>query len=447
MKNIEVLQGKCVDYTFDGQGIVKINNRVIFVPSLLKDEEAEIEILYHKKDFDVGKIKKIIKFSPFRIVPKCKTSTSCGGCVFQNLDYKKQIDLKRDLVNNNLKNIAKTDKKVENFISMNDPYYYRNKVQVPFQYDKQHRLIYGFYKSKTHDVVYNPDCVIEDKRANKILADLRNLFISFNIEPYNEDTRKGFIRHVLIKTSYYYDEIMVVLITNEIEFKNKNNFVKELIKLNPSIVTIIQNVNKRDTNVILGEKEIILYGKGYIKDKLLNTDFLISSKSFYQTNPIQTEKLYSLAIKKANLNKNDVVLDCYCGIGTISLIVSKYVKEVTGVEIVKDAIKDANNNKKLNNIKNVNFICMDAKDYIVENKFDVIFVDPPRKGLEKELIDRILKLNIKKIIYISCDPGTLSRDLNLLKDKYQIDTIDCVDMFPFSFHIETVCSLSLKKSS
>lgn len=447
MKNNKVLQGKCIDYTFDGQGIVKINNRTIFVPSLLKDEEAEIEIIYHKKDFDVGKIKKIINFSPYRINPKCKASTSCGGCVFQNLNYQEQIRLKRELVNNDLKNIAKINNKVDNFIAMDDPYYFRNKIQVPFQYDKQHRLVYGFYKSKTHNVVYNPDCVIEDKRANKILADLKNLFISFNIEPYNEDTRKGFIRHVLIKTSYYYDEIMLVLITNEVEFKNKNNFLKELIKLNPNIVSIIQNVNKRDTNVILGEKEILLYGKGYIKDKLLDVNFLISAKSFYQTNPIQTEKLYSLAINKANLKKDDVVLDCYCGIGTISLILSKYVKQVVGVEIVKEAIKDANNNKKLNNITNVNFICMDAKDYIINNPFDVIFVDPPRKGLERELINRILKQNIKKIIYISCDPATLSRDLFLLKEKYNIESIDCVDMFPFSFHIETVCALSLKKSS
>ena len=342
-------------------------------------------------------------------------------------------------------NIAKINNKVDNFIAMDDPYYFRNKIQVPFQYDKQHRLVYGFYKSKTHNVVYNPDCVIEDKRANKILADLKNLFISFNIEPYNEDTRKGFIRHVLIKTSYYYDEIMLVLITNEVEFKNKNSFLKELIRLHPNIVSIIQNVNKRDTNVILGEKEILLYGKGYIKDKLLDVNFLISAKSFYQTNPIQTEKLYSLAINKANLKKDDVVLDCYCGIGTISLILSKYVKQVVGVEIVKEAIKDANNNKKLNNITNVNFICMDAKDYIINNPFDVIFVDPPRKGLEKELINRILKQNIKKIIYISCDSATLSRDLFLLKEKYNIESIDCVDMFPFSFHVETIVGLILKK--
>ena len=444
MKNNKVLQGICVDYTYDGQGIVKINNEVIFVPGLLKDEIADIQIIYRKKNFNVGKIKKLIKLSPFRIQPKCSVSTSCGGCCFQNLKYDEQISIKVNYVNQLLKRVAKIENKVQNFIKMDNPYYFRNKIQVPFGYDKQHRLIYGFYKSKTHDIVYNKECVIQDKRASEILKTLQKLFLDFKIPAYDEDKRSGFIRHVLIRTSYYLNQVMVVLITNELEFKNKNNFIKELIKIHPEITTIIQNINKRDTNVILGDKEIILYGKGYIEDKLCDLKFKISSKSFFQTNVIQTEKLYNLAINLANLNKNDNVLDCYCGTGTIGLIASKYVKNVTGVEIVKEAIKDAINNAKENNINNIKFICEDAKNYLVNKNIDVIFVDPPRKGLDKNFIESILENKPKKIVYISCDPATLARDLNILKEVYDISNVNCVDMFPFSFHVETICALSFK---
>lgn len=440
----KIVQGKCVDYTFDGQGIIKHNNRVIFVPGLLKDEEAEVEILYRKKDFDVGKIKKLNKLSPNRVQPRCKVATSCGGCVFMNLNYDEQCKLKENRVNEVLKNIGKISNKVEKFHKMENPYNYRNKIQVPFGYDKQHRLVYGFFKAKSHDIVYSESCEIQDARASKILKSLQNLFISFKIEPYNEDTGRGLIRHVLIRTAHYTKEIMLVLVTTGDNFYGKNNLVKAILKDNPEITTIVQNINNNHTNVILGNKELVLYGPGFIYDYLCDVKFKISSKSFYQTNPIQTEKLYSLAIEKAKLNKEDVILDAYCGIGTIGLIASKNCKEVYGVEIVKEAIEDAKNNARINHIENAHYECKDAKDYVLDNKFDCIFVDPPRKGLDSNFINALLQIECKKIVYISCDPATLARDLNILKEKYIIESVECVDMFPHTSHVETIIGLYRK---
>lgn len=440
-----IITGKCVDYTFDGQGIVKIRDRVIFVPALLKDEEAEIEILYRKKGFDVGKIKKILKFSDKRITPKCPCATACGGCSFQNLDYQEQLKLKFNYAKETLKRIGGIDKKISDIHRMNEPYYYRNKIQVPFGYDKQNRLVYGFYKFKTHDIIPIKECVIEDKVHVEILKTIKDLMLSMKILAYNEDLNKGIIRHVLIRHGKVSKETMVIIVVTTLRFNSKNNFVKELIKKCPGIKTVVFNENPRKTNVILGNKEQIAYGRGFIFDTLLDTKFKISPKSFYQVNHDQCEVLYSLAFKKAELKKSDTILDAYCGIGTIGLIASKFVKEVDGVEIVNDAIKDARENIKLNNITNGNYICGDAKNYMLKKKYDVIFVDPPRKGLEPEFLNALLKSGCKKIVYISCDVATLARDLKLLKEKYSIDSIDLVDMFPHTFHVETVCSLSLKK--
>lgn len=445
MNKTKIVKVKCVDFTFDGQGLCKTSsNRTIFVPSLLKDEEAEVEILYHKKDYDIGRIVNLIKKSKYRITPKCPCATSCGGCSFQNLEYSKQLEYKKKLAQDTLLKIGNIKTPIDHIYGMEEPYYYRNKIQVPFGYDKQHRLIYGFYKFKSHDIVYNKECVIEDKSHIEILKNIKELLSIYNIKPYDEDKRTGILRHVLIRVGKVSKEIMVVLIVNEKSFKNKSLFIKELINRCPNITTIILNENKRDTNVILGNKEEILYGRGYIYDILCELKFKISSKSFYQTNPIQTEVLYNLAISNANLTKNDVILDAYCGIGTIGLIASKYVNKVYGVEIVKEAIIDAKNNAKLNNINNIEFECNDCSKYILDNKFDVIFVDPPRKGLDKSFVDSILYTKPNKIIYISCDIGTLSRDLKILSKQYDIKSINLVDMFPHTRHVETVVLLVKK---
>ena len=442
---IETISVKCVDFTFDGQGLCKDKEGIVyFVPSLLIDEEAEIEVLYHKKDFNVGRIRKITKFSPYRIKPLCGCSTACGGCSFQNLLYEKELEYKKNTAVKTLTQIGKIKVINPTITGMEEPTYYRNKIQVPFGYDKQKRLVYGFYKMKSHDIIPITECVIEDKVHVSILQDIKKLMESMKITPYNEDIDKGTIRHILIRVGKVSGEIMLVLVTREKNFGSKANFVKELKKLHPEITTIVQNVNERRTNVILGEKEEVLYGKGFIYDSLLGVNFKISSKSFYQVNHDQCEKLYSLALTKAGLTKEDEIVDLYCGIGTISLIASKYVKNVVGVEIVKEAIIDAKNNAKLNNINNANFLCDDASNFLMKKAYDCVFIDPPRKGLDPKVVKALMNSHPKKIVYISCDVGTLARDLNLLKKNYDIDSIDFVDMFPRTYHIETVAALSLK---
>ena len=445
MKN-EIINVKCVDFTYDGQGLAKDKNkRTYFVPSLLIDEEAEIEVLYHKKDYDIGKIKRLTKLSPYRINPKCPCATSCGGCSFQNLLYEKELEYKRKVAINTLKSIAKIDVKNPSIIGMEEPYYYRNKIQVPFGYDKQKRLVYGFYRFKSHDIVPISECVIESKEHVSILKNIKDLMLSMKINAYDEDKDEGILRHVLIRVGKVSKEIMLVLVVKEKQFKNKGVFVKELLKLNPEITTVIYNYNERRTNVILGEKEEVAYGRGFIFDSLLGVNFKISSKSFYQVKHDQCEKLYSLAISKAHLTKEDEILDAYCGIGTIGLIASKYVKNVLGVEIVKEAIEDANQNLKLNNIKNAKFIVSDAKDVMLKKAYDCVFVDPPRKGLDPKFLKGIMNSHPKKIVYISCDVGTLARDLSILKKNYNIESIDFIDMFPRTFHVETVAYLELKR--
>ena len=446
MKSInEVRKVKCVDFTFDGQGLAKDdNNRVIFVPSLLIDEEAEVEILYKKKDFDVGKIKKITKFSEYRITPKCPCSTSCGGCSFQNLDYSKELEYKKKVAVQTISKIAGIDARKANIFGMEEPYYYRNKIQVPFGYDKQKRLVYGFYKIKSHDIVPITECAIQSKEHVEILKTIKDLIISMRLRAYDEDTGHGTFRHVLIRVGKVTKEVMVVLVVKDAKFASRHNFVKALIEKCPNIKTVVLNENPRKTNVILGNKEEILYGPGFIYDYLLGVKFKISSKSFYQVNHDQCEKLYSLAISKAELKKSDVILDAYCGIGTIGLIASRHVKSVDGVEVVEEAIVDAKNNAKLNNIKNCNFVCKDAADYLIDKKFDVVFVDPPRKGLDAKFLNGLLRSKPEKIVYISCDVGTLSRDLDLMKKNYEIKSIDFVDMFPRTYHVETIVLLTLK---
>ena len=441
--------GTCFDYTYDGKGIVKKDNKVVFVDGVIKGEEVEIDIIYESKNQTLGNLTKIIKPSNDRIKPFCPLAKDCGGCALQHLNYKKQLEFKTSHVQDCINKFAKLDIKVEDCIGMDNPFNYRNKSQVPFTMNKK-EVRYGFYKKDTHKIIQMDSCAIQTTDADEILKTFRNLLKKYRLSAYEEDKRKGIFRHVLIKKGFSTNQIMIVLITNTNSFPCRKEIVKDLIKAHPNIKTIIQNLTTRDTHVILGEKEIILYGSGYIEDILLGVKFKISSKSFYQVNPIQTETLYSKAIQLADLKKTDRVLDTYCGIGTIGLIASKKVNEVIGVEIVSDAIKDAKNNAKLNNINNVNFVLEDASKFMVDlaktsEKMDVVFVDPPRKGCDDKFLSSIMKLAPSKIIYISCNPSTLARDLGILKEKYNILHIQPVDMFPHTFHIETIASLQLKK--
>lgn len=442
--------GVCIDYTYDGKGIIKKDNKVIFVDGVLKDEEVEVQIIHESKNQTLGKLIKIIKSSPYRIKPFCNLSKDCGGCALQHLQYIKQLDFKTKHVQDCINKFSKIDIKVNDCIGMESPFNYRNKSQVPFTIEKKN-ICYGFYKQNTHKIVQMDSCAIQTKDADSILKTIKDLMVKYRLSAYEEDKRKGILRHVLIKKGFSTNQIMVVLITNVNSFPNRKEIVKELVKIHPNIKTIIQNINTRDTNVILGEKESVLYGSGYIEDVLLGVKFKISSKSFYQVNPTQTATLYSKAIELAQLNKTDRILDTYCGIGTIGLIASKKVKEVIGVEIVKDAIKDAKTNALHNNINNANFVLDDASDFMVNlsktsEKIDVVFVDPPRKGCDERFLSSIMKLSPKKIIYISCNPSTLARDLGILKEKYTIKEIQPVDMFPHTYHVETIALLHLKSN-
>lgn len=446
----EIITGICKSLSSDGKGIIKSNSKTIFCDGLFLNEKATVETIYQRAGIYYAKIKKLENISKDRIEPRCKVCSACGGCQFQQLSYNAQLEYKKNKVKEDLLRIGKINTKVNDCVGMDDPYYYRNKIQIPVGLDKYKNIITGFYKSKSHEIVPINECYIEDKRSKDILINIKKLMKDFKILPYNEDLRTGDIRHILIKTSYYKNEIMVVFVTSKEVIKNFNNFIKSLIKLSPNITTIIQNINKRDTNVILGEKEKTLYGKGYIEDKLCDLNFKISSKSFYQINPIQCEKLYNITIKLANLNKDEIILDAYSGIGTIGLIASKHVKEVYSVEINKEAFKDGIKNAKLNNISNVKFANEDATKYILNlnvehKKLDCIFLDPPRSGSTKEFLLSVLSIKPKKIIYISCDPATLSRDLTYLVKDYNIDCVQPVDMFPMTSHVETVVALSLKK--
>ena len=444
----KIFDGFCSDYTYDGKGIVKNGKQVVFVDGALLGETLRVKIIYESKNQTLGKIEKIIKASPNRVKAFCNLANDCGGCTLQHANYEEQLNFKTKHVQDCINKFAKLEIKVKPCIGMKKPFCYRNKSQVPFSMVKG-KIKYGFYKQDTHSIIQMDNCKIQSEESNEILKVIKCLLEKYKISAYEEDRRRGVVRHVLIKKGFATNQIMVVFVTNTDTFPNRKLLVKDLLKCFPNIKTIIQNVNTRDTNVILGEKEMVLFGSGYIEDILMGVRFKISSKSFYQVNPIQTEILYSKAIELADLKKTDRILDAYCGIGTIGLIASKNVDEVIGVEIVKDAIKDAKSNAILNKINNVNFVLADAGDFMVDfsktsEKIDVVFVDPPRKGCDERFLNSIMKLSPQRIVYISCNPSTLARDLYTLKDKYDIKEIQPVDMFPHTFHVETIALLNKK---
>ena len=445
----KIISGTCVDLSFEGKGVFKGEGQAIFVDGMFIGEEGEVEIAYKRNGALFGNIKKLRKISPDRIQPRCKICHACGGCCFQQLAYPAQLAFKSSKVAEQFRRLAKMKIEVAPCIGMDDPYYYRNKIQMPFGKDDRGNVYCGFYKASTHVIVPVEECFIEDKRSRPILDACKKLFKSMRIEPYNEDARTVIIRHVLIKTSYYKPEIMVVLVTAVDSFPGRNNLVKALLKECPEITTVIQNINPRSTSVILGEKERVLYGKGFIEDSLCGVLFQISAKSFYQTNPVMTEKLYSYAMQAAHLSGQEVVFDAYSGIGTIGLIAAKDAKQVISVEIVKQAVQDGIRNAKRNRINNFLMYCDDASSFMVKmaekgETVDVLFMDPPRKGSDERFLKAALKLRPKRIVYVSCDPSTLARDVAYLAKAYKVESVQPFDMFPQTFHVETVVALSLK---
>ena len=335
-------------------------------------------------------------------------------------------------------------------IGMDDPFYYRNKVHAVFDRDKKVNIICGTYEAKTHKVVPIEECMIEDKISQEIIRTIRDMLKSFRIKTYDEDTGYGLLRHVLVRRGFFTDEIMVVLVIGSPIFPSKNNFVKALRKKYPQITTVVLNVNDKKTSMVLGERDIVIYGKGYIRDTLCGCTFRISPQSFYQVNPVQTEILYKTAIEYAGLGRKETVIDAYCGIGTIGLVAAKRAKNVIGVELNPDAVRDARINAKENKITNARFYQGDAGEFMenmAENgeHADVVFMDPPRTGSDKKFMSSVIKLNPSRIVYISCGPETLARDLEYLtKHGYDVRKIQPVDMFSFTDHCENICLLTKK---
>ncbi len=373
----------------------------------------------------------------------CPVIKKCGGCQLQHYSYEKQLEEKQKQVNNLLDKFCKVD----NVIGMENPYYYRNKVHAVFDTDKRGNVISGVYEFGSHRVVPVDSCLIEDQRADKIIVTIRGMLKSFKIRTYDEDSGVGLLRHVLIRTGHKSGEIMVVLVLGSHIFPSKNNFVKALLKLHPEITTIVMNVNNKKTSMVLGDREQVIYGKGFIEDILCDKIFRISPKSFYQINAVQTETLYGKAIELASLKGNETVIDAYCGIGTIGIIASNHVKKVIGVELNRDAVKDAITNAKRNNIKNIYFYNQDAGEFMnqmaKEKQFaDVVFMDPPRSGSTEQFLDSLNTMKPNKIVYISCNPVTLERDLaHLVKYGYKTIKAIPVDMFPGTEHVEMVVKI------
>lgn len=378
---------------------------------------------------------------------KCSVGKKCGGCIYTGTEYGKQLLNKEQYVWKLLNEYGRINK----IIGMEDPYFYRNKVHHVFAYDRKQGIISGCYEANTHKVVNITKCLIEDEKCQEIIDTIKKLCVSFKIKTYDEDTGYGLLRHVLVRRGFATGEIMVVLITGYPVFPGKNNFVKALLKAHPEITTIVLNINDKKTSMVLGERENILYGPGFIKDRLCGNTFRISSKSFYQINPVQTEVLYGTAISYAGLTGKETVIDAYCGIGTIGLCASAKAAKVTGVELNPDAVKDAIINAKENGIKNARFYKGDAGEFMnrmaqAGEKCDVVFMDPPRSGSTEKFMSACVELSPEKIVYVSCGPDTLARDLKYLTTHgYEVKKIQPVDMFPFTEHTEVVVSMSLAR--
>ena len=374
----------------------------------------------------------------------CPVAKKCGGCQMQHLPYERQLEVKQGKVNRLLGRFCH----VEKILGMEEPYHYRNKVQAAFGRDAKGKIISGVYQSSSHRIVSVDDCMLEDVTADKIIVDIRKMLPAYRIEVYDERRGTGWLRHVLVKRSFHTGQVMVVLVAATQIFRLQKPFLAELLKKHPEITTVILNVNDKFTSLVLGAKEKVLYGPGYIEDLLCGYRFRISAKSFYQINPVQTEKLYNTAIEYAGLTGRERVLDAYCGTGTIGLAASGKAAEVAGVELNADAVRDAIANAKLNGVKNCWFTCADAGKFMTGmaeqgESCDVVFMDPPRAGSDRAFLTALLQMAPKRVVYVSCNPETLARDLAVLVEGgYRVKKVQPVDMFPHTEHVECVVQLS-----
>lgn len=442
------ISAKCVDLDDFGRGIIKFEGHAYFIDDFLPDEEAIIETIYEYGKIVDDYIIKRLKDSPYRVKPICKYYPDCGGCQLMHLAYPQQLLYKSKKVKYLLHKFAHLDVDVLPTIGLDNPTRFRNKVQKPIGMDYKNNVpVAGFYRNGTHELIPVDDCLMETELSSKITDKVLDLMVKYDYYPFDEDEMTGLVRHLLIKTSSFYNTALVTLVVTDPEVKSAKDFAKDLMDAIPEVKGVVFNLNYRHTNVILGEKNIPILGETHIADKIFDKEFLISTKSFYQTNPKQIETLYGTAIKLAGLKKTDTVLDAYCGTGTIGLSLADKVKKVVGVEIEPEAIEDANKNAQLNKIANATLIEGDCTEYLNDTKenFDVIIMDPPRKGSTPDFLNAVKRIKPRTLVYISCDPVTLSRDIGLISDTYEIKTVQPVDMFPNTMHVETVVSMSKRK--
>lgn len=434
-----------IDNGIDGEGIAKINNFTIFVTQTTKGEKVKILILKVNKNYAFAKPLEILEKSDQRVIEDCITYKRCGGCSLRFLEYEATLEIKENIVKNCLKKSLGKDVKVNKAIGMGNPFNYRNKLQYPLGINKEGKPVMGVYAKRSHEIIPVENCKIQNELSEQVAKDIFKFIEKNNISVYNEKKLTGTMRHIVIRIGAITQEIMVILVVNDNNFQKEKEFIKFITEKYPQIKTIIKNYNTKNTNVILGTENETIYGPGYIFDILGDYKFKISPLSFYQTNPVQTEALYEKALEYANLKGTETILDLYCGIGTIGIFASNKAKKVYGIEIIENAIKDAKENAKLNNINNTEFYCGEVENIlpqiIKQNsiKPDIIFVDPPRKGLDTKTINTLLDLQPKKIIYISCNPSTFARDVAILNEKYTTKEVTPVDMFPFTRKYRVCC--------
>ncbi|ELP5178555.1 23S rRNA (uracil(1939)-C(5))-methyltransferase RlmD [Clostridium perfringens] len=439
---------------YEGEGIAKVDNKYpIFIEGALKGEKVKVRIVKVNKNFAYGKLMEVLEASEERVNPPCAIYKRCGGCKLQHASYKAQLDFKWDRVKDCVSKIGKLDPSIVKYpLGMEEPWRYRNKVQLPIGLISGEVKI-GFFAPRSHDIIDMESCLIQDEIGDKVVKLTREWIEKFNIRPYNVDgeyDEKGIVRHIMIRRGFTTNEVMIVLVTNGEKLPHKEEFVDLMVKNIPGIKSVIQNINSKKTNVILGLESKTLWGEDTISDYIGDFRFNISPLSFFQVNPTQTEVLYGKALEYANLTGNEEVFDAYCGTGTITLFLSQKAKKVYGVEIIPQAIDNAWINAKENKVDNVEFFVGESEVVIPDLinkgvKADVVVVDPPRKGCDKKLLDAITNIDAKKIVYVSCDPSTLGRDLKVLEENgYKTLEVQPVDMFPNTAHIENV-ALLIKK--
>ncbi|WP_368211350.1 MULTISPECIES: 23S rRNA (uracil(1939)-C(5))-methyltransferase RlmD [Blautia] len=440
------------DCGIDGEGIGKADGFTVFVKDAVIGDTVTAKIIKAKKNYGYGRLMEVLKPSPYRVEPKCEFARQCGGCQLQALSYDQQLVFKTNKVKGHLERIGGfTDIPMEPIIGMDELFHYRNKAQFPVGRNKEGKIVTGFYAGRTHNIIENRDCALGVAENKEVLDRVIAHMEKYGIEPYNEATGKGLVRHVLIRYGYFTKEVMVCLILNGNKLPKEEQLVKSLCEI-PGMTSITINVNKKHSNVILGEEIRLLWGQEYITDRIGDISYQISPLSFYQVNPMQTQKLYAKALEYADLHGQETVWDLYCGIGTISLFLTQKAKFVRGVEIVPAAIENAKENAKLNGLENTEFFVGKAEEVLPREYkkngvyADVIVVDPPRKGCDETLLETMVEMNPERIVYVSCDSATLARDLKYLCERgYELRKVCPVDQFGMTVHVETVVLLSQQK--